>query len=99
MARFSTEADTALPLLSLPALSHPAAVWQQASAAGQCVGRGPAGAGGPAKEAGEQVELGVGISGADLVQRGVHPPVEAQYLGAAAAERPDPHRAPVGRVA
>src|SRR5215475_13736341 len=56
MARFSTEADTALSLLS-----HPAAVWQQPSATGQCVGRRP--------------------------------------LGAAVAERPDPHRAAVGLVA
>src|SRR5215471_2257142 len=94
MARFSTEADTALSLLS-----HPAAVWQQASATGQCVGRRPPGAGGPAEEVGEHLEFGFGVSGTDLVQRGVHPRVEAQHLGAAVAERPDPHRAAVGLVA
>src|SRR5690242_15087515 len=112
MARFSTEADTAFSLFSqtaalsqtaapsqTAALSRTAAVWQEASVTGQCVGRRLPGGGGPVEEAGEQFELGVGISGADLVHRGVHRRVEAQHLGAAVAERPDPHCAAVGLVA
>ncbi len=41
---------------------------ESGSVAGQLVGGGSSGAGGPAQEVGEQVEFGIAVSGADLVQ-------------------------------
>src|SRR5215510_4401989 len=63
------------------------------------VGRVPAGGGCAAQKVGEHLKFAGGVSGADLVHRGVHPRVEAEELGVAVAERPDGHRAAVGRVA
>jgi hypothetical protein len=43
------------------------------------------GVGGTAQEIGDQFEVGVSVSGADLVHPGVHPRKEPVHLGVAAA--------------
>src|SRR6516162_1699124 len=71
--------------------------WRRAWLAAREVGGGGlAGVGGAAQEASEQFELGVVVSGADLIQRGVHPGVEPVQVGTALAQWPDRDRAAVG---
>src|SRR6266536_4729884 len=83
-------------MASAPAVNG---TWSVASVAGQLVGGVSSGVGGAAEEVGEQFELGVGVSGAELVHRGVHPRVQAQQLRVAVASGVDEDGAAVGRVA
>src|SRR6266498_2299715 len=83
-------------MASAPAVNG---TWSVASVAGQLVGGVSSGVGGAAQEVGEQFELGVGVAGAELVHRGVHPRVQADQLGAAVAQRADDDGAAVVRVA
>jgi len=68
--------------------------------AGEVPGRGAAGVGRAAQEAGQQLEIAVVILGADLVHRRVHARVEAEHLPDPAARRPDqPCRISSARIA
>ncbi len=70
-----------------------------ASTAGQLVGGGLSRGRGALEEVGEYFELGYPVAGAELVNRGVHPGVEAEQLGVAVPQGPDDDGSAVGRVA